>query len=70
MFDFFDTIIEYISLVFDWFVGFLSASFTFMKAVHNSIDVPTSLIGFMPSVIGSCIGAVVAVAVVKAIFGR
>lgn len=70
MFDFFDTLIEYISLIWEWFTGFLSASFDFFSAVHNAVDIPTTLIGYLPSVVGACIGSVVAVAVVKAIFGR
>lgn len=70
MLDFFDTIVEYITLIWDWFSGFLTASVTFMTSVHDAVDVPTTLIGYMPGVIGACIGGVVAVAVVKAIFGR
>lgn len=70
MFDFFDTIVEYLSICWNWLTGFFSASADFFTAVTEAVTVPTMLVGWMPDLIGACIGSVVAVAVVKAIFGR
>lgn len=70
MLDFFDSIINYFNLAWEWFLNFLRASIDFFEMVIEAVTVPTMLVGWMPDLIGACIGSVVAIAVVKAIFGR
>lgn len=68
--DFFTNIIDYIALFWDWFIGGVRAMGTIFSMLL-SFQVPiTWMTGVLPTMISTCMIIVIAISVVKAIFGR
>lgn len=70
MFDFFDTVIEYISLAWEFLSNLVTSLITALTLTVTSVGTVSVLAGFMPSIIGSCIVVFFAIAVTKFIVGR
>lgn len=70
MFDFFSKILGFIETVFEFFINLVESLFMALEVLTKSIVFPLELSGLMPSIIGSAMAIVVALAVAKFIVGR
>lgn len=70
MFDFFDQVVGYIEVFFDYLSGIVAAFVNFLVLVPQSTSFALSLVGFMPSIIGTAIISVIGVSIIKLIVGR
>lgn len=70
MFDFFDTIIEYITMAWEFFLNIISSTFELIKAIASAMVLPPTLLMHFGGVLGACILSVAAFSVVKMILGR
>lgn len=69
MFNFFDTLVTYIQLVWAYFTNFLSTLINTFQVLITSIVLPQTLLGYVPGIIGGSILIVSGVAIAKLILG-
>lgn len=69
MIAFLETIVNFISTVFQWFVNTLESLFMMIKMLGSVVTFPVLINGLIPSVLGVCVTCVIAVAVIKLIVG-
>ena len=70
MFDFFSQLFGYIEVAFNFLLNIVESTITLISTLPNAISTAVYLVGFLPSFIGSCVIAVIAVGVVKLMIGR
>lgn len=70
MLNFFESIISYIELIWEWFLNFIDSLLSLITAVAGAALVPVTVTPYMWGPIGSCILAVSGFAVVKMLVGR
>lgn len=70
MLDFFQTIIEYVQLLFTFILNMVTSTINLLTALVSAIIVPQIAVGYVFAPLGACILAVVAFSVVKLILGR
>lgn len=70
MFDFFDSLIGYIEVVFEYISTIIGSLITFVTIIPQAISFPLSLIGLLPVLIGTSLLTVIGVSVIKLIIGR
>lgn len=70
MLNFFETVIEYIELGWNFFLNFLQSLLTLLVALLQAVTLPSKLAYMAPSFMSACILAVGAIAALKLIIGR
>ena len=70
MLDFFDKIIGYLETVWNLVVGFVESMLMAVKFLLTGTDAVLYLVGFLPSIIGSCVAIFLAISLIKFILGR
>lgn len=70
MLSFFDTIIEYITLVWQYFVNMITGLLNLLTMVIGASMVPQVLTGYVFAPLSAAIFALVALGVIKIIVGR
>lgn len=70
MFDFFETLIEYISMAWEFFLNFLSSLAELISAIGSAMILPGIMVQFCGGILGASIMAVSSFAVVKMLLGR
>ena len=70
MLNFFDTIVDYIQLVWQFFLNMITSLLNLFTAVSGAAQLPAIIIGYVFAPLGACMMAVVGFAVVKIIVGR
>lgn len=70
MLDFFAKILGFVESAFEFFVNFCESLFSAIEVLIGSIAFPVVLSGYLPSILGSCVLMVTALAVAKFIVGR
>lgn len=70
MFKFFDQVIDYVQRLFEFLVNIIKALITAIAVLTSAVQLPLGLVGYLPSILGSCIVVVVAVGTVKFVIGR
>lgn len=70
MFDFFDKILGFIETVFTFFLNLVQSLIQAVVFLGSSSSFVLSLIGFMPTIIGTAITCFFAVYVIKFLIGR
>ena len=69
MLNFFDTVVTYIQMVWEYFTNMLSALINTIKVLLTAVILPQSILGYLPGIIGSSLIIVSGVAVAKLILG-
>lgn len=70
MFDFFDKILGFIEVIWDYFLNLIESLAMAVYFVGNSVNFTTYLVPFMPAIIGSAIVVFVAIYLIKFLIGR
>ncbi len=70
MLEFFDQILGFFELAWEFLLNVIKSLGSAILFVSQISPLPLSLIGFMPTVLGTCITIVVGMAVIKFIVGR
>lgn len=70
MFAFFDQIIGYIELIWNFVLSFFKALGFAISALVSSITIPTTLIVYLPTFLGASVSIVIGVYLVKFLLGR
>lgn len=70
MFDFFNQALGFFETIFNFFLNVLDTGVRLIELVLKAFVVPSELIGILPSFIGVSLSIVLAVSIVKFIFGR
>lgn len=70
MLDFFSSLMEYIELLWSLVLGFVDGLMTLWVLLNTSSALPAMLSYLMPSVLTSCVLAVIAISLVKLVVGR
>ena len=70
MFAFFDQIIGYIELIWNFVLSFFKALGFAISALVSSITIPTTLIAYLPTFLGASVSIVIGVYLVKFLLGR
>lgn len=68
--DFFNSVISFLELALEFLLNFVNSIIQIFQLATTAVSLPPLLQGFLPSVLGSCVFAVVACGVIKFIFGR
>ncbi len=69
MLDFFDSVINFFELIWQFVTNLISGIVTLLNILVQAVLIPPMLTGFVPGFIGSCIIAVAAIGVAKLIAG-
>ena len=67
---FFDTIIEYIQLGWDFFINLTRYTFILTKTVIGTVDIPIKLSPYVPTFLWVSMSVIIALGVIKIILGR
>lgn len=70
MLDFFDWVVETVNLLLDFVWNVIDSITTLLVTIASCVSLPTTLLGYLPGVIGSCFLTITAIAVAKLIAGR
>ena len=70
MFNFFQTIINYIETIWGFVVNFISSLFTLIQTLLTVTKLPPLLIGYVPSFIAASVMVITSLAVLKVVLGR
>lgn len=70
MFDFFDKIIGYIEMAWDFLISIIESLLQLLVLTSTTVSLPLNLVGYLPSVLGVSVLVSVSVYVVKLIVGR
>lgn len=70
MFDFFNTIIGYIEMAWEYFTNLIATIVFACQMITASLTFPRMLVGVVPAVVGAAILIFIAVYVVKFFIGR
>lgn len=70
MFDFFDKVIGYIEMAFEFLFNVVESLFTFITLIPKAMTLPVHLIGYLPSIIGTAVLSVMSIGVIKLLAGR
>lgn len=70
MLNFFETIIDYIELVWNFFLNLINSLLSLVTAVAGAMIIPQSLPVYVFGPLGACILATSAFAVIKMLVGR
>lgn len=70
MLDFFNSILSFIELIWDFFLNLVDTLFVFVETLTSAVLLPPLLLGVVWAPIASCIVAVTGFAIVKMIIGR
>ena len=70
MVDFFQAIINYIEIVWNFFVNLITSLINLVTAVLAAVSIPQTVYGFVFAPLGASIMAVMAISVLKLIIGR
>lgn len=70
MFDFIGTILGYFQTLANFLINLVESLVLAIVALINSVQLPITLIGHMPAIIGASISIVIALMVVKFLIGR
>lgn len=70
MLNFFETIIGYLELIWDFFLNLINSILSLITAVAGAVVIPPQLLGLVFGPLGACIISVTGFAVVKIIIGR
>lgn len=70
MLNFFETIIGYVELIWNFFLNLLQSLLTLLVALLQALTLPNKLVMFAPSFMAASILAVGAIAAIKLIIGR
>lgn len=69
MLDFFDSVINFFDLLWQFISNMISGIITLLQILVNMVSLPTKLLNWVPGVIGSSILIVAAIGVAKLIAG-
>lgn len=69
MLDFFDSVINFFDLIWQFLSNMISGIITLLRLLISMMGIPGKLLPLVPGVIGSCIIAVAAIGVAKLIAG-
>lgn len=69
MFNFFDTIVTYFQMLWEYISNMLSALLNTIKVLLTAVILPQTIIGYLPGIIGSSLIIVSGVAIAKLILG-
>ena len=69
MLSFFDTVIGYFQLVWEFFTNFLNSLIMAFRVILLSIGIPQVISGYLPAFLGSCVILVSGAAIIKLILG-
>lgn len=70
MLDFFSSLVSYIEIIWDFFLGLIETLITFITTLVQAALLPPMLVGYVWAPIATCILSVAGFAVVKIIIGR
>lgn len=70
MLNFFQTIIEYVQLLFNYAWNMISSITTFFSSLLASLVLPQILVGYVFAPLGAAITMVVSIGVIKLVIGR
>lgn len=70
MLNFFQTIIEYIQIIWEFFLNIINSLLTLFTTLLMAATVPVSVAGLMWPPIGTCVLAITGFSIVKMIVGR
>lgn len=70
MLNFFDVIIEYISLIFEWITNIINSFLILLGLMYDVFATPIAFSGFLWAPLGACALSITAIAVLKLILGR
>lgn len=70
MFEFFDSLIGYIEVFFEYVSTIIGSLISFVTIIPQAISFPLGMVGFLPVLIGTSVLTVVGVSVIKLIVGR
>ena len=70
MFDFFDKVIGYIEIAFEFLFNVVESLITFITLIPNAMSLPLHLVGYLPTIIGTAVVSVMAIGVIKLLAGR
>ena len=70
MLNFFDTVVEYIELVWSYFLNLVTSLLNLLTMVVGATTIPQVLLGYVFAPLGSAMLALTALGVIKIIVGR
>lgn len=70
MFDFFDKLIGYVSVAFEFFLNLIESLLMAIGFMGTSVSFVGSIIMYMPSIIGTAVAIFLAIFVIKFLIGR
>ena len=69
MFSFFSSVVDFFEMIWDFVCNLLSSTVTAMEVLLKACALPPLLVGFVPTIIGSCMLIVGSVGAVKLVVG-
>lgn len=69
MFDFFNIIVGFFETIWSYICNFFSALVTAFTIMRTAISLPISIVGFMPTFIGTAIVVFLLIAVIRFVVG-
>lgn len=70
MFAFFDSVVNFFTMIWDFIVNTVNGLFTLLKVLASTAQLSAVLPGQLPAIIASCVLMVVSLGVIKLIVGR
>lgn len=70
MFDFFDKILGFVEIIWDYFINLIESLAMAVYFVGTSVSFTTYIVPFMPAIIGSAIVVFMAIYLIKFLIGR
>lgn len=69
MLGFLDWLVQFLEMLWTYLVNFIESLILFLSLINVALPLPVYLTGFVPSIIGASISAVVAIGVAKLLLG-
>ena len=69
MFNFFSSVVEFFSVVWNFISNIISSTITAFSVIYSSLVIPQALRGFVPAFIGASIFIVSGIGIIKLILG-